>query len=48
MSDATSKPSRFRFSAARRLKLSRDFARVRREGRTVRGGLADARRVAGR
>ena len=30
---------RFRFPAARRLKLSRKFARVRTEGRTVRGGL---------
>lgn len=29
----------FRFPASRRLKLSRDFARVRAEGRTVRGGL---------
>ena len=34
-----SQPSRFRFPAARRLQLSRDFARVRNEGRTVRGGL---------
>ncbi|MEO6873085.1 MAG: ribonuclease P protein component [Chthoniobacterales bacterium] len=30
---------RFRFPAARRLKLSREFARVRTKGRTVRGGL---------
>lgn len=30
---------RFRFPAARRLKLSREFAIVRTEGRTVRGGL---------
>jgi ribonuclease P protein component len=29
----------FRFPASRRLKLSREFARVRSEGRTVRGGL---------
>ena len=39
MSDAPTKPPRFRFPAARRLKMSRDFARVRTEGRTVRGGL---------
>lgn len=39
MSEATSKPARFRFPAARRLKLSREFKRVREEGRTVRGGL---------
>jgi ribonuclease P protein component len=32
-------PLRFRFPAARRLKLSREFARVRTEGRTVRGRL---------
>ncbi len=32
-------PPRLRFSAARRLQLSRDFARVRNEGRTIRGGL---------
>ena len=30
---------RFCFPAARRLQLSREFARVRTEGRTVRGGL---------
>lgn len=30
---------RLRFPASRRLKLSRDFERVRKEGRTVRGGL---------
>ncbi len=30
---------RFRFPASRRLKLSREFGRVRTEGRTVRGGL---------
>jgi ribonuclease P protein component len=39
MSDATSKLPGFRFPASRRLRLSRDFARVRQEGRTVRGGL---------
>jgi ribonuclease P protein component len=32
-------PLRFRFPAARRLKLSREFARVRTEGLTVRGRL---------
>jgi ribonuclease P protein component len=39
MSDAPTKPARFRFPAARRLKLSRDFTRVRTEGRSVRGAL---------
>lgn len=39
MSEASSNPARFRFPAARRLKLSREFKRVREEGRTVRGGL---------
>jgi ribonuclease P protein component len=39
MSEAPTKPPRFRFPAARRLKLSRDFARVRAEGRTIRGAL---------
>lgn len=39
MSDAPTKPLRFRFPATRRLKPSGDFARVRMEGRTVRGGL---------
>ena len=39
MSDLRSQPVRFRFPAARRLKLSREFQRVREEGRTVRGGL---------
>src|SRR4029079_1301768 len=39
MSDAPTKPTRFHFPAARRLKLSRDFTRVRTEGRTVRGAL---------
>ena len=33
MSDAPTKSLRFRFPAARRLKSSRDFARVRTEGR---------------
>ncbi|MGH8163047.1 MAG: ribonuclease P protein component [Rhodanobacteraceae bacterium] len=32
-------PSRLRFPASRRLKRSREFARVRTEGRTIRGGL---------
>ena len=39
MSDSTNRHRRFRFPAARRLRLSREFARVREEGRTVRGGL---------
>ena len=39
MNDVTSEPARFRFPAARRLKLSREFERVRKEGRAVRGGL---------
>ncbi len=39
MSEASSNPARFRFPAARRLKLSREFKQVREEGRTVRGGL---------
>jgi len=39
MSDATSNPPRSRFPAARRLKLSREFDRVRKEGSTVSGGL---------
>src|SRR5437763_13453216 len=39
MSDAPTKPVRFRFPAGRRLKLSRDFTRVRTEGRTARGTL---------
>jgi len=39
MSDLRSQPVRFRFPAARRLKLSREFQRVREGGRTVRGGL---------
>lgn len=39
MNEATGQPARFRFPASRRLKLSREFKRVREEGRTVRGGL---------
>ena len=39
MSHAPTKSVRFRFPAARRLKSSRDFARVRTEGRMVRGAL---------
>jgi ribonuclease P protein component len=39
MSNPTSDAVRFRFSSARRLKLSREFDRVRKEGHTVRGGL---------
>lgn len=39
MSDSTARTERFRLPAARRLKLSREFSRVRKEGRTVRGGL---------
>ncbi len=39
MNDLTSDAVRFRFPAARRLKLSREFERVRKEGRAVRGGL---------
>lgn len=39
MSDAITKLKRFRLPASRRLRLSRDFARVRAEGRTVRGTL---------
>ncbi|MBA3650289.1 MAG: ribonuclease P protein component [Chthoniobacterales bacterium] len=38
MSDSTSE-ARLRFPSARRLKRSRDFARVRLEGKAVRGGL---------
>ena len=38
MSDAMSDLARFRLPAARRLKRSREFKRVRLEGRTVRGG----------
>ncbi len=32
-------PQRFRFPASRRLKLTREFARVRTEGRTTRGTM---------
>ena len=39
MNDLTSDAARFRFSVARRLKVSREFERVRKEGRAVRGGL---------
>ncbi|MGH8095082.1 MAG: ribonuclease P protein component [Chthoniobacterales bacterium] len=39
MGDVTNKRQRFRFSAARRLKRSREFDRVRREGQAFRGGL---------
>ena len=39
MNDLTSDVVRFRFPAVRRLKLSREFERVRKEGRAVRGGL---------
>ena len=38
MTRAADQPT-FRFPAARRLQLSREFDRVRHEGRTVRGGL---------
>ena len=38
MSELASPRRQFRFPAARRLKRSRDFDRVRLEGRTVRGG----------
>ena len=39
MNDLTSDAVRFRFSVVRRLKLSREFERVRKEGQAVRGGL---------
>jgi ribonuclease P protein component len=39
MDEATPKPPHCRLPASRRLKLSREFGRVRIEGRTVRGGL---------
>ena len=39
MNDLTSDAARFRFPAVRRLKVSREFERVRKEGRAVRGGL---------
>src|SRR5690242_18573618 len=38
MTERASQRPRFRFPAARRLKRSRDFERVRREGRTICGG----------
>ncbi len=39
MNDLTSDAVRFRFPAVRRLKVSREFERVRKEGHAVRGGL---------
>ena len=39
MNDQTSDMVRFRFSVVHRLKLSREFERVRKEGRVVRGGM---------
>jgi ribonuclease P protein component len=39
MNDLTSDVVRFRFSVVHRLKLSREFERVRKEGRVVRGGM---------
>jgi ribonuclease P protein component len=39
MNDLTSDSVRFRFPAVRRLKVSREFERVRKEGHAVRGGL---------
>ena len=39
MNNLTSDVARFRFSVVHRLKLSREFERVRKEGRAVRGGL---------
>jgi ribonuclease P protein component len=39
MNDLTSDAVRLRFSVVRRLKLSREFERVRKEGQAVRGGL---------
>ena len=39
MNDVTSDTVRFRFPAVRRLKLSREFERVREGGRAVRGGV---------
>ena len=39
MSDLMSKPPRYRSPATRRVKRRRDFERVRKEGRTVRGAL---------
>jgi ribonuclease P protein component len=39
MNDPTSDAMRFRFPATRRLKFSREFDRVRKEGHALRGGL---------
>ena len=39
MNDLTSDAVRFRFPMTHRLKLRREFERVRKEGRAVRGGL---------
>ena len=39
MNDVTSDTVRLRFPAVRRLKLSREFERVRKGGRAVRGGV---------
>ena len=39
MNDLASDAARFRLPAVRRLKVSREFERVRKEGRAVRGGL---------
>ena len=39
MNDLTSDAARFRFPGVRRLKVSREFERVRKEGRAVGGGL---------
>lgn len=39
MSDATSRPTRYRLPALRRLKLTKEFDRVRNEGHTVRGAM---------
>ena len=39
MNDLASDAVRFRFPMAHRLKLRREFERVRKEGRAVRGGL---------
>jgi len=39
MNDLTSDAARFRFPMVYRLKLRREFERVRKEGRVVRGGL---------
>jgi len=39
MNDVTSDTVRFRFPAVRRLKLGREFERVRKGGRAVRGGV---------